>query len=149
MAQEESAAGPGHPAPQRERVGIGRLSFGVIGAPVAWGVQLVASYGLSSFACFPARVPRSEVLPGWEWLIPGLIGISAAAVLVGLAATLVSWQSWRATRDESAGYVWSLLEIGEGRTRFMAGWGLLFSLGFLLAIIFNVVALFVVPPCTA
>jgi hypothetical protein len=39
------------------------------------------------------------------------------------------------------------MQIGEGRAHFMALWGVFSSLCFLCAILFNVIAAIMVPPC--
>ena len=41
----------------------------------------------------------------------------------------------------------TLLEAGEGRTRFLAVCGLMSALGFAAAILFNTIAVLTVPPC--
>ena len=135
-----------HPAPHRHRVGSLALAFGVAAGPLAWGVHLVVNYGIASHACFPGAGPRSQAPAGaglW-WL---LLSIDLIAIAVAAAATLVSYRSWRATRRELAGRASDLLEIGEGRTRFLALWGLLTGVGFLLAVVFDGVALLVLPLC--
>ncbi|MDQ2802823.1 MAG: hypothetical protein M3Y41_09110, partial [Pseudomonadota bacterium] len=59
----------------------------------------------------------------------------------------VAWRIWRETRGERPGKTASLLEVGEGRTRFLALVGILMGLGFAIAIVFDTVVLLVVPLC--
>lgn len=136
-----------HPAPHRRRAGLLALAFGVAGGPLAWGVHLVVNYGIASHACFPGAVPRSQPPSGVGGLWWLLLSIDLIAIAVAAAAALVSYRSWRATRRELAGRARDLVEIGEGRTRFLALWGLLTGVGFLLAVVFDGVALWVLPLC--
>jgi len=69
----------------------------------------------------------------------GLDSIDALALAVVILAAALSYRNWRRTRTESRGDVHELAEIGEGRTRFMSLWGMLFGLAFGAAIIFGVV----------
>jgi hypothetical protein len=50
-------------------------------------------------------------------------------------------------KDEMEGDHFALIDVGEGRTRFMAMWGMLFSSGFLIAILFTTIASVMVPSC--
>ncbi len=62
---------------------------------------------------------------------------------------MTAWKSWRATREEEGGEQEELLEVGEGRTRFMALAGMLLSALFGLAVLFNAIPPFLVPACGA
>ncbi|MHB8884519.1 MAG: hypothetical protein ACYC5H_05445 [Methylovirgula sp.] len=144
MTLTESA----HPSPQRRRVGPLALAIGLIGAPAAWVMQLVVNYGLSSYACYPASVPRATVLPGWEgsWII--LVVINLLALLGAASTTFLSYRNWHVTRDEHPGALDDLVEAGEGRTRFIGLAGALSGIGFTLAIIFDLIAVLGVPQCS-
>ena len=137
-----------HPAPHRAVVGVLALAFGVAGGPLAWGVHLVVNYGIASHACFPGAVAAQPAAARRQAVCGGSCSASISiAIAVAAAAALVSYRSWRATRREFAGRAGDLIEIGEGRTRFLALWGLLTGVGFLLAVVFDGVALWVVPLC--
>lgn len=134
-----------HPAPAGGAVAPGALWFGLFGTPVAWSLQLLASYALTAHACFPGAVPLARPAGADAWLI-ALIASAAAAVVAAVAGN-TAWRSWRATRSEHPGDHGTLLEVGEGRTRFMALAGLLLSGIFFLGIVMNAVPLFLVQPC--
>jgi len=123
----------------------GALWFGLFGTPLAWSLQLLASYALTAHACFPAAEPLGEPADGNAWLL-ALIASAAAAVVAVVAGT-TAWRSWRATRNEHPGDHGTLLEVGEGRARFMALAGLLLSGIFSLGIVMNALPLFLVQPC--
>jgi hypothetical protein len=122
------------------------LAFGLVAGPLAWGVHLVANYALASHACFPGAVPRAALPPGSDWLLPLLIAIDLTVIAIAAVAALLSYRSWRSERQELSRNAGEVVDIGEGRTRFLSLWGMLTSVGFLIAIVFDVVALWV-PPC--
>jgi hypothetical protein len=136
-----------HPSPHRGRVGLGALLFGLFGGPAAWAVQVIVNYALASHSCFLGSIPRSGAPPGWTATWLALLLINIAALAVALAAAEMSRRQWRATRSEQPGSSDTLLQVGEGRTRFLAMCGMIFNLGFLVAIVSDTVAILVVPGC--
>jgi hypothetical protein len=142
-----SAATTSDPSPQRARVGLAILLFGLFGAPGAWFVQLVASYAVASRACFPHMLPYHNVPQAWSEIWYGLLAINIAALCAALICAFTSYKSWTATQTEQAGTSTDLVEIGEGRTRFIALSGVIVGIGFFAAILFDSVVLFTVPPC--
>jgi hypothetical protein len=146
MAQSQASL-PGHPAPHRGRVGGWMLAFALLAAPAAWAIQGAVDYSISSHACYPHDRPVPHLAPGWEWLYPLLLAVNIAGLAVGLAAALVAWRAWRLTRNEHHRGGPHLLEAGEGRSRFLAACGMMLGVGFMVAIVANTVALFMVPSC--
>lgn len=136
-----------HPSPHRERVSNAALFFGLGAAPAAWSLQVILDYALASHACFPSAVPRLGGLQGWDGIWWVLLAINIVAILIAAAAALVSYRSLRATRGERPGGGSGLMEAGEGRSRFLAVWGMLTSLGFMLTIAFDTIAILGVPLC--
>lgn len=136
-----------HPSPHRGRVGLGALFFGLCAAPIVWSIQLMANFALASYSCYPHASPRTSLVPGWGWVWPGQLTINLAALVIALAAAAISWRNWNRTRYEHPGQTSHVLEVGEGRTRFLAMIGFMAALGFCLAIVFNTIALFMVPSC--
>lgn len=136
-----------HPSPHRERVGLVATFFGLWAAPAAWAGQLILDYGLTSYSCYPRDFPRTHVIAGWGGIWWGLLAINIAAIIGAAAGTLVSYRDWQATRNEHPGHAGHVLEAGIGRSRFLALLGIMTSLGFLAAIVFDLVVLLVVPLC--
>lgn len=141
------AAAPSHPSPQRGRVGLVATFFGLWAAPAAWVGQLIVNYGLASYACYPRYVPHAHAVAGWGGIWWGLLAINVVAILAAAAGGVVAYRDWQATRHEHAGRGGHVLETGEGRTRFLAILGIMTSAGFLAAVIFDTIVLFVVPLC--
>ena len=133
-----------HPAPHRHTINFGLLATALIATPAIWGLRLVINFGIDSHYCFPGA-RRSAGLPGWAW--PTLLGIDFLAIAVAVAAVLISLTSWRLSREEFAASSGPLIEIGEGRTRFLALWGLMTAIGFLVALGFDLVSLWITPAC--
>jgi len=135
-----------HPAPHRHRVSLFALFFGIVAAPAAWNAQLLFSTALSGHACYP----RDALLaaPVWSSLWRVLLAISLIAIVISVASGATAIRSWLRARDESAGSGHHLVNTGEGRTRFLAMFGILTSLLFLVAILFATAVIFLVPLCT-
>ena len=137
------------PSPHRYRASPRLLLFGVVGAGTAWLVQLVVDYGLASHRCFPHDVPLTIAQTAGGWSYPLLTVFNLLAIALAVAAGLVSYRLWHHTRDEHAGSAGHPVTAWEGRTRFLAMCGLLAGIGFLVAIVFDTVAVFTVPRCFA
>jgi hypothetical protein len=128
-----------HPAPRRSLVPLPRLWFGIFGAPAAWALELIAGYSLVAHYCYPRDVPL-DTPPFGALHLTGII-ISLVLLLVALAALATAVQSWRDTRHGHDAEHHELLEVGEGRARFMAFGGVLLSVMFLFALIMSALPL--------
>jgi hypothetical protein len=109
-------------------------------------VVVIAGFAVTAHGCYPRSIPLADSVIGGMRVIA--IIITAIATAVSVAAGVVSLGSWRRTSSEMAGQKHALLEVGEGRTRFMALSGVLVSALFLLAIVLNFLSIAFVPPCT-
>jgi hypothetical protein len=136
-----------HPAPLRHQVSRSEALFGTFGGPLAWFIQLCAGYALATWPCFPQDHRRLLPQSGYAWSFPLMIALLIAGVLVALAACLVSWRTYARTRDEAGGDHRQLIEVGAGRTRFLALWGMLLGAGFAVATSLTAVAFLLVPRC--
>jgi hypothetical protein len=134
-----------HPAPHRERVRLWLLMFGMIAAPGFWIAQLLLSYGVSAVACYGSDHPTS--IASGTVVRTALFVFDAVALIAALAGGIVSYASWRAVRAQQQHGRHPALEVGEGRTRFMALWGIMSSLCFGGAIVFNTIASVMAPLC--
>jgi hypothetical protein len=136
-----------HPAPHRDRAPLGSLVFGLVAAPTAWAAQLVINYGLASHVCFPGDRPRTVFTTGEGSIWLFLLTVEGIAVVIAFAGAMTAYRSWAATHAEAHGDTEDLVEAGRGRTRFLALWGLMTSLGFAVAILFSLTGPLVVPLC--
>jgi hypothetical protein len=140
-----TAAAASHPAPHRQRVRLWVLMFGLVAAPIFWLAQLLLGYGVSAAACYGGDHPTT--IASGASLRMALFSFDAAALIVALAGAAVSYASWHAVHGEQQSGPHHALEVGEGRTRFMALWGILSSLCFGGAIVFNTMASVMAPLC--
>jgi hypothetical protein len=140
--------GPEHPSPYRGRVSIGLLLFGVFAGPIAWSGQFVANYILAVDPCFLTHVVNTEPIARGrsDWL--AILIVNLVAALLAIAGGLVSLRIWGVSRHEHPGTASEAVDAGEGRTRFLAIWGIMTGFGFLAAILFDTVAVFLVPRCS-
>jgi hypothetical protein len=128
-------------------VGRRELAIGLLAAPLAWFVQLVVAYGLASHACFPRDVSLPGTFDGWDWVWAAGLALNLVALLACAAAGLLCWRQWRRARGEASGSHSRLIEAGEGRTRFLAIFGIWSGVWFAIAVIADTILLVEVPLC--
>jgi hypothetical protein len=76
-----------------------------------------------------------------------VLTVNVIALIVGVLGTLVAFTSWSATRHEHGGRPNYLIDVGEGRTRFLAMCGMLVGAGFVVAILFTTVTVVLASAC--
>jgi len=136
-----------HPAPQRDQVSLFESAFGLIGAPFAWFIQVCANYTMASWPCFPEEQRNLVPQSGYAWTWTAIVAVSVGAFIIAVAAFLVSQRAYKRVRAESHGDHRHLMDVGGGRTRFLALWGMIFSAAFAVGIAMNAVAYFLLPRC--
>jgi len=136
-----------HPSPHRDRVSDAALLLALALGPASWAATLMLGYAAASHACYPADTPVATLPPGWNDLRGALVALDIACLGAALLGVGIAHRAWRATRAEKAGSPHALLDVGEGRSRFLALCGVLAGLGFALAIIFNIAVAAGVPAC--
>jgi hypothetical protein len=110
--------------------GLAKLWFAFLAAPLAWLIDLEASYAIVDWAC---AHDRRSVL----FLIP-----SACLAVIAVAGWLC-WSAWnelRPTADFEGGTV-------KDRSRFLAAIGLLMSVTFALVVVTTFAARYLLSPC--
>ena len=137
--------GRSHPARHRDRVHPWTLAFGLLGGPAVWSLHMIANYALASEACSPGAAHFAAHALGELRL--GMFAVNIVALGIAALAGRVAYGSWRATNNEEEGAHEHLLEIGEGRTRFLSMGGMVLSGGFFAAILFDTLALLAEPLC--
>lgn len=101
-------------------------------APIFWMGQVMLGYGVTAFACYPGDHP---VMPASAALLRALLfAFDATALIACIAGGWISWRCWQRCPSGS-------------RSHFLALWGLMSSLWFFGAILFNIIASVTVPPC--
>jgi amino acid transporter len=136
-----------HPAPHRDRVSQLTALFGVAGGPLAWFVEVCAGFALASAPCFSSAVRTTQPVAQLTWAWPAMIAVMVACVLTALIACAVSYRTFARTRAEAQGDPAHLMEVGAGRTRFVALWGVLLGAGFAIAAAATAIAFVAIPRC--
>ena len=129
----------GQAAPRAGIVPLSTLMFGIFAAPAAWAVQTIVDYGLVSHFCYPDDTPVAA--PTFHWVRGASLLVSAVALFVALLALITAYRSWQVTRHGHENEHHELLEVGEGRARFMAFAGVLVSAVFVFAVLMNALPL--------
>ncbi|MGA8707084.1 MAG: hypothetical protein WB646_08870 [Steroidobacteraceae bacterium] len=146
MSADHAALGQ-HPAPQRARVTAANAAFGVVAGPAAWFIEVCGGYALASAPCYSRAQRGLAPLANLSWTWPAMIALLVVCVLVALSALVVAARTFERTRGESGGDHRLLMEVGAGRTRFLALWGMLLGAGFAVATAATAVAFVVLPRC--
>ncbi len=129
------------------RIGL-PLAFGITGGPLAWFLQFNACYALTSSACFLRHQRLQLPLDRYAWSGWAMAAITAAAVVVALAAALASWHALRATRGDGQGGSGPLTPDGSaGGMRFLALWGIALGIGAALTSLMTGIGFVALPPC--
>lgn len=139
-----STIDPVDAAPETRNVSFLALLYGCTAAPLFWTGQLMLGFSVSAHACFPGDHPVSLASTGS--LSTAIVVFDAVVLLACASGGLMSWTAWRRVRQPGGHR--HTLHTGEGRNRFLAMWGMLSSLWFFGAVLFNTIASLVVPPCT-
>jgi len=139
-----SLADPVGAGPEARRPAFLWLLFGCCAAPLFWIGQLVLGYAVAAYACYPGDGP---LMTPPVSLFALLIAFDAIALAACFAGGAVSLSAWLRTRKEEDGGLRRTMHVGEGRSRFLALWGLMSSLWFFFAILFNTIASVLAPLC--
>lgn len=134
---------PSNEAPTlRGRTGSVRIGVGLFGAPLAWIAQVFLCEPLAARACYPYLAPLSG--PILEGLPLTLAAISLACLATALLSGFIVWGLWRQ-------FEYRPVQNGkEGeRQRFLVHLGAMSSFIFIVAIIFNLCAIWQVSPCSS
>jgi hypothetical protein len=135
------------PDSRRGQMSLLRIGVGLFGAPAAWLAQFSLSEPLAAHACYPYQAPVSA--PIWEGLPIILVAISIACFAVALLAGVVAWTLWRQSERKHSGEEGSVIAAGGSRNHFLAKLSIMSSFIFLVAILFNICAILLVPPCSS
>ena len=98
----------------------------------------------------PKVLPMVQNLTATQWDGAGALlgGVSLLCLCLGLASSCVAWRSWRKTRHEAVREAGGpVIEVGEGRTGFLALLGLMAGFIFNVAIVVTGCAVLLVQPC--
>jgi hypothetical protein len=116
--------------------------YGIFAGPVAFGMQEIASWLISSGACpsgSPSGIGGSALFSNSRAI---LWGLAAGAFLLTAVALWIGIAAWRQSQDPS------FLSIrARGRPDYLAAAAMLVSAVFLIAILWQTVGVFVLSAC--
>ena len=136
-----------HPAQHRQRVSLIALFFGLFAGPITWSGNEMVTYGLAVHACYPDAWPQDTVTAGFGFAWPLILGLYLASLCICAAAFAISYRNWAVTGSESEGHAHHLIEVGEGRTRYLSIIGMAFSVLFFCATMYGAIVMATVPLC--
>jgi len=145
---ELSALGVPHPSPHRDRIPMWKLVVPLYIPPLIWLARLCFSYAMISTACGKATESPARGMDAFHsphWVVALIVNIVSILVILGIG--LMALRLWKRGGGEHDHPRDLLLDVGEGRTSFMAHWGILVSFGFLLVTIFDTIPMAFVPVC--
>ncbi len=101
---------------------------------MAWSLQLSGNAALGGLGCLVEARPRGVSLD-WQTTATLIAALNVVALAVAVAALAASLLLLRQTRhDGIAGKSGGVLQAGEGRSRYLAAWGIWGSVLFIIAI---------------
>jgi hypothetical protein len=116
--------------------------YGIFAAPVAFGVQEMLNWLISSGACPSGNPADIGGIPLFTNIRPVLWTIGAVAFVAAAVALLIGIVAWRQSHDPS------LLSIrASHRSDYQAAAAMLVSAVFLVAILWQTIGVFVLPEC--
>ena len=137
-----------HPSPHRDRVSAWISLLALAAGPAAWILQLAVDFGVATSVCEQDGAPRAaSINPGWGAEDVFLICVNLACLAIALAGGWTAWAAWRRSQSEKPGGAHAVLDIGEGRTRFLALSGMLAASTFAVAIAFDTAWPLFISPC--
>ena len=137
-----------HPSPHRDPRAVPLLLGALAAGPAGWVLQLEVGYGLSSFACFPHNVALTQTPPpGWAHEPALLLALNLFGLALCAGGLAVALLYWRRTSAKKLTATHDRPDVAEARTRFLAACGVLTSLGFALATLFDTVSILATPTC--
>lgn len=142
-----SGAPDPHPAPRADTLSTGIAFFILFGGPIAWFVQLCASIALLGWPCFPTTDRFSEPVAHYGWTRTAAEVLLWITLAVALTAGLLALRKFDQVRDEKSGGKTELIEVGHGRTRFTALWGVVLGFSFAVAIAITGIPFLMVTQC--
>lgn len=136
-----------HPAPNRARVGLTLLFYGLFLGPIIWAGTLMATFALSIHACYPGADPLSQPSPGFGFVWPLNLGLYLGSLVLCASAFVVSFRNWRTAGSSVVGHGAELVTVEEGRTRYLALIGMAYSVLFFISVMLGAVIMAIVPLC--
>jgi hypothetical protein len=146
MAESTTIDSNARRAPHRDRFSLITQVAILFAPPLGWSAHLIINYALAAHSCYPDGSPLPY--PTLSWLAPALIVVDIISLLTSATCAWLSYRSWRAIRGEMGVTHPATMEAAEERTHFLAGWGMIISIGFFVLVASDMLSIFIVPICS-
>jgi hypothetical protein len=110
-------------------------------------VQLCGSIALLGWPCFPTTDRFDIPVAHHDWMRTAAELLLVLTLVVALAAGTLALRKFEEVREEREGDKTKLIEVGLGRARFTALWGVVLGFSSAIAIAATTVPLLMVPQC--
>jgi hypothetical protein len=125
---------------RRERIQYAlQQIYALLGAPLAWIVQICTCEALTAQACYPAQDPLAH--PELHALNAYLGAVSLVCLAVALGGLTAAWRGWRALRQSGDP------DPDRRAERFLFRVAILSSPMFVLGLLVTAMAALIVSPC--
>ncbi|PMS35846.1 hypothetical protein B0G57_10891 [Trinickia symbiotica] len=128
-----------------ESISPWRVFVAVLAAPAAWTMQVAIAEALVAQSCFPYDAPMRASYA--DAALRAVIGVSAAALLVGIAGTYFCWRYWRRLAAKSPGEKGGQQGSRPNGETFVARVGFMSSVVFLFALVATDIATGLISSC--
>jgi hypothetical protein len=113
--------------------------YALLGAPLAWIVQICVCEALAAQACYPAQYPLAH--PDLHSLSAYIGAVSLVGLAVALGGLTAAWRGWRTLRHVGAA------NPDRRAGRFLFRVAILSSPMFVLGLLVTAMAALIVSPC--
>lgn len=110
--------------------------LGAIAALIVWAAHFLLVYGVQATLCW--RGLAGGTILGWP-VVPALVVAATAVALVAIG--VIGWRAWHRLRSAPAG------EDGEEQPQFTVWMSLSVALLAILALVWEGIPVFLLPPC--
>jgi hypothetical protein len=136
-----------HPAPARDEMSTLHAHALLFTGPFAWFLQFLVGVPLANWPCYPADTRLMLPAEGYGWTRGAALLLLGLCVVAAAIAALASWRLLQRVSDAREGGHAEPAEVGHGRTRFIALWGVCLGVGFAIATLLTFVGFALVPRC--
>ena len=130
---------------RRAAISAFALLFGILAAPAAWTLQICVAETLVAQSCFAHFAPQRAAFASVG--LSAVVGVSAFALIVGIAGASVAWRNWHIVRKLPQEAVPKAERGMLGGQVFLTRVGLMSNTLFVFALIATDLATALVTPC--
>lgn len=123
------------------------LAIAMLAPLIVWSLALLVSYGATSYACFPAAVPRGSFPPEWAGLRVALAILDGACLVIAFIGLALAFFDWRASPPREPRRRDRPTDPGPATQRALSAAAMMAAAILCLGLAVNGVALWLIPAC--